>query len=34
VPLVATAALLFALGIYAGDIVSLIIDKAIPVGIV
>jgi multicomponent Na+:H+ antiporter subunit D len=34
VPLVATAALLIALGIYAGDIVSLIIDKAIPVGIV
>jgi multicomponent Na+:H+ antiporter subunit D len=34
VPLVVTAALLFALGIYAGDIVSLIIDKAIPVGIV
>jgi len=34
VPLVVTAALLFALGIYAGDIVSLIIDQAIPAGIV
>lgn len=32
-PLVVTALLLFALGIYAGDIVSLIIDHAIPVGI-
>lgn len=32
-PLVVTAVLLFALGIYAGDIVSLIIDHAIPVGI-
>jgi len=32
-PLVVTAALLVALGIYAGDIVSLIIDHAIPVGI-
>jgi multicomponent Na+:H+ antiporter subunit D len=31
--LVVTAALLIALGIYAGDIVSLIIDHAIPVGI-
>ncbi|MGD9332867.1 MAG: proton-conducting transporter membrane subunit [Desulfobacterales bacterium] len=31
--LVVTAVLLFALGIYAGDIVSLIIDHAIPVGI-
>ena len=33
VPLVVTAALLFALGLYAGDIVSLIIDNAIPAGI-
>jgi multicomponent Na+:H+ antiporter subunit D len=33
-PLVVTALLLFALGLYAGDIVSLIIDHAIPVGIV
>jgi multicomponent Na+:H+ antiporter subunit D len=32
-PLVVTALLLFALGIYAGDIVSLIIDHAIPAGI-